>query len=51
MLAKQYLIGAYHLLPQHSPPRPTDVVVTLSSKMVDDFTPQLSTGPDIVADA
>jgi hypothetical protein len=49
VLAKPYLVGAYHLLPLHRPP--ANVVVTSSSKFVGDLTPPQSTGPDITADA
>ena len=49
VLAKPYLVGAYHLLPPQRPP--ANVVITPSSKMVGDLTPPLSTGPDIASDA
>ena len=48
VLAKPYLVCAYHLLP---PQRPPTNGVTLSSKMVGNFMLQLSTVPDIEADA
>ena len=49
VLTKQYLVGAYHLLPPQRPP--ANVVVTPSSKMMGDLTPTQSTGPDIAEDA
>jgi hypothetical protein len=49
MLAKPYLVGAYHLLPPQRPP--ANVVIPPSSKIVDDLTPSHSTSPDIAADA
>ena len=49
VLAKQYLVGANHLLSPQRPP--ASIVVTPSSKMVGNLTPPQSTGPDIAADA
>ena len=49
MLAKPYLVSAYHLLQQQRPP--ANVVLTTWSKMVGDLTQPQSTSPYIAGEA